>query len=175
MTYWSLSLISLYYSHYSQANTPATGGTSPTPSRGSFHCVWHQFICRYRHLLFIHLGLKLFSLAQTQFLFGFSCSHPFSVSHVSLGFWTWSTYFLGLFLSHIDSTYKHILVLIIDYPFASTCTHALYMYSICSLSAVLWPCSLTATGGAHTQPVVVMEGPLLDKTKSRSRDEYTYS
>lgn len=81
------------------------------------------------------------------------------------------TGFIGLFLSHIDTVHTNTGA---DYRSSfhkwSTCTHVLYMCSICSpvLSAVLWPCclSLTATGG-HTHPAIRGNG----RTTARQNKE----
>lgn len=93
---------------------------------------------------------------------------------------TWSECFVGLFHSRID-TYKHILLLTIDHP--STTRAHVHMYYIwapfvlcSSVSSFMTMQSLSNRyRGTHAQPVAAMEGPLLDKTKRRSRDMYTYS
>lgn len=179
MTYWRLPLISLYYSHYSQANTPVIGGTVKrilSLCVALVHTVGLDILAPFAHPScfwnYFHWH------RETQFLFAsllfIVILSPFLMSAMVFGY--------DEMLPLLTYRYKHIPALTIDHP--STGRAHVYMYyiyiyvcSICSpvLSAVLWPLCLTTTlGGGDTQPVVVMEEPLLDKTKRRRRDMYTY-
>lgn len=119
--YWRQSLITLYYSHYSgkhpchRWDLPMTVKKIPSLCVASLDIVgtdtdWHLF--------FIHLALKLFSLAQTDK--GPVSCQPWFLST------TWSECFLGLFPSHVDTGHSNKTDYSSSFHKSNTCTHSIF-------------------------------------------------
>lgn len=125
MTYWRLPLISLYYSHYSQANTPVIGGTVKrilSLCVALVHTVGLDILAPFAHPScfwnYFHWH------RETQFLFAsllfIVILSPFLMSAMVFGY--------DEMLPLLTYRYKHIPALTIDHP--STGRAHVYMYYI---------------------------------------------
>lgn len=156
MTYWRLPLISLYYSHYSQANTPVIGGTVKrilSLCVASVHTADLDILAPFAHPScfwnYFHWH------RETQFLFA-SLLFIFILSSFLMSAVVFGHDEMLPLLTYRYNTHKHILVLTIDHP--STGRAHVYMYYMyvlhlfsSSVSSFMTPLSQSHhyMGGTH--------------------------